>query len=71
MVYSGAWGKVINEKNQKSKILWHCLIIKQLNNEHAQAVEKGGEPETGTPAASGIVHIQRGYSRFQRGLNGL
>ncbi len=24
MVYSGAWGKLINEKNQKSKISWHC-----------------------------------------------
>jgi hypothetical protein len=24
MLYSGAWGKLIHEKNQKSKILWHC-----------------------------------------------
>ncbi len=24
MVYSGAWGKLIREKNQKSKISWHC-----------------------------------------------
>ncbi len=24
MVYSGAWGKLIYEKNQKSKISWHC-----------------------------------------------
>ncbi len=24
MVYSGAWGKLINEKNQKQKISWHC-----------------------------------------------
>jgi hypothetical protein len=24
MVYSGAWGKLINEKNLKSKISWHC-----------------------------------------------
>jgi hypothetical protein len=24
MVYSGAWGKLIREKNQKSKILCHC-----------------------------------------------
>ncbi len=24
IVYSGAWGKLINEKNQKSKISWHC-----------------------------------------------
>ncbi len=24
MVYSDAWGKLIHEKNQKSKILWHC-----------------------------------------------
>ncbi len=23
-VYSGAWGKLIHEKNQKSKISWHC-----------------------------------------------
>ncbi len=22
--YSGAWGKLIHEKNLKSKILWHC-----------------------------------------------
>ncbi len=24
MVYSGAWGKLIHEKNQKQKISWHC-----------------------------------------------
>ncbi len=24
MAYSGAWGKLIHEKNQKSKISWHC-----------------------------------------------
>ncbi len=24
MVYSGAWGKLIHEKNQRSKISWHC-----------------------------------------------
>ncbi len=24
MVYSGAWGKLIQEKKQKSKISWHC-----------------------------------------------
>jgi hypothetical protein len=23
-IYSGAWGKLIHEKNQKSKISWHC-----------------------------------------------
>ncbi len=26
MVYSG-WGKLIHEKNQKSKISWHCPFI--------------------------------------------
>ena len=24
MVYSGDWGKLIHEKNKKSKISWHC-----------------------------------------------
>ncbi len=24
MLYSGALGKLIHEKNQKSKISWHC-----------------------------------------------
>ncbi len=24
MLFSGAWGKVINEKNLKQKISWHC-----------------------------------------------
>ncbi len=24
VVYSGAWGKLIHEKNQKQKISWHC-----------------------------------------------
>jgi len=24
MVYSGAWEKLIHEKNQKSQISWHC-----------------------------------------------
>ncbi len=24
MIYSDAWGKMIHEKNQKSKISWHC-----------------------------------------------
>jgi hypothetical protein len=27
MVYSGAWGKLIHEKNQKSKISWQCHEI--------------------------------------------
>ncbi len=26
MVYSGAWGKLIHEKNQKSKLSWHCPL---------------------------------------------
>jgi hypothetical protein len=26
MGYSGALGKLIHEKNQKSKISWHCLF---------------------------------------------
>jgi hypothetical protein len=26
MVYSGAWAKLIHEKNQKSKISWHCPL---------------------------------------------
>jgi hypothetical protein len=46
MVYSGAWGKLIHEKNQKQKISWHCpfnviktyymLKCKQfdVNNQH-------------------------------------
>ncbi len=24
MLYLGTWGKLIHEKNQKSKISWHC-----------------------------------------------
>jgi hypothetical protein len=24
MIYSRAWGKLIHEKKQKQKILWHC-----------------------------------------------
>ncbi len=28
MVYSGAWGKLIHEKSQKSKISWHCPFNK-------------------------------------------
>ena len=28
MVYSGAWGKLIHEKNQKQKISWHCPFNK-------------------------------------------
>jgi hypothetical protein len=28
MVYSGAWGKLTYEKNQKSKISWHCPFNK-------------------------------------------
>jgi hypothetical protein len=27
IVYSGAWGKLIHEKNQKSKISRHCSFI--------------------------------------------
>jgi hypothetical protein len=28
MGYSGAWGKLIHEKNLQSKISWHCPLIK-------------------------------------------
>ncbi len=39
MVYSGAWGKLIHEKNQKQKISWHfpfkawffCILPKKIN----------------------------------------
>jgi hypothetical protein len=24
MLFSGAWGKIIHEKNLKQKISWHC-----------------------------------------------
>ncbi len=26
MEYSGAWGKLIHEENQKQKISWHCPL---------------------------------------------
>ncbi len=32
MVYSGVWGKVIHEKNHKSKISWHCPFKELFNN---------------------------------------
>ncbi len=32
MVHSGAWGKLIHEKNQMSKISWHC----PFNSYHAR-----------------------------------
>ncbi len=32
MVYSGAWGKLIREKNQKSKISWHCPFKRKILN---------------------------------------
>ncbi len=31
LVYSGAWGKLIHEKNQKSKISWHCPFKETRN----------------------------------------
>ncbi len=31
MVYSGAWGNLIHEKNQKSKISWHCPFKRYQN----------------------------------------
>ncbi len=31
MLLSGAWGKVIHEKNLKQKILWHCPFKYRLN----------------------------------------
>jgi hypothetical protein len=30
MVYSDAWGKLIHEKNHKSKISWHCPINRPI-----------------------------------------
>jgi hypothetical protein len=30
MLYSGTWGKLIHEKNSKSKISWHCPFKKLL-----------------------------------------
>jgi hypothetical protein len=45
MVYSGAWGKLIHEKNQKSKISWHfpfkngssklCSVIQSLQDRYS------------------------------------
>ncbi len=31
MEYSGAWGKLIHEKNQKQKISWHCPFKEPRN----------------------------------------
>ncbi len=36
MEYSGAGGKLIHEKNQKQKILWHCPF-NQSQPKHPQA----------------------------------
>ncbi len=33
MVYSGAWGKLIHEKNQKQKISWHCPFKREVTQE--------------------------------------
>ncbi len=38
MVYSGAWGKLIHEKNQKQKISWHCPF------KETAVLEKAKEP---------------------------
>ncbi len=32
MGYSGAGGKLIHEKSQKQKILWHCPFNKTMKN---------------------------------------
>ncbi len=32
MVYSGAWGKLIHEKNEKQKISWHCPFKRMLSS---------------------------------------
>jgi len=34
MVYSGAWGKLIHEKNQKSKISWRCPFKAAILNDN-------------------------------------
>ncbi len=35
-IYSGAWGKLIHEKNQKQKISWHCPFKVVWVNQPAQ-----------------------------------
>ncbi len=33
LLFSGAWGKMIHEKNLKQKILWHCPFkLKELGS---------------------------------------
>ncbi len=36
---SGAWGKLIREKNQKSKISWHCPFKTSIISIKAEAVK--------------------------------
>ncbi len=35
MLFSGAWGKMIQKKNPKQKILWHCTF--KVTNESLSA----------------------------------
>ncbi len=55
MVYSGAWGKLIHEKNKKSKISWHCPF-------------KGCKIQTTIPEQRIFVDIAGTSSEFNRYL---
>ncbi len=44
MVYSGAWGKLIREKNQKSKILWHSPF-KERQQQQECLPQSGGKQQ--------------------------
>ncbi len=59
MVYSEAWGKVIYEKNQKSKISWHC----PFNN---WRVGSKTFPKVGSSVNFLMKNVSTGMNEIQR-----
>ncbi len=66
MVYSGAWGKLIHEKNKKSKISWH-RPFKYIYHESTVRVKRKeecvlGSWTAGYAAAGDTEHAAAGHS---------
>ncbi len=66
MVYWGAWGKLIHQKNQKQKISWHCPFNATITRFSLifRAVHVSGRGNHGVRTGSTWVHGELGELNF-------
>ncbi len=64
MVYSGAWGKLIHEKNQKSKISWHCPFTTTGPCSYPPPPPRATDPSNQSEYQPGLSFLRSHYANL-------